>query len=343
MTSSKLLTEQPFVKVFRRYAFWTVMTVYLLILVGGIVRSTGAGMGCPDWPRCFGSWVPPTEVSQLPENYKEIYGAALKGEVEFNVVKTWTEYVNRLFGVFTGLLIFATLLASIPFLKTNYRSFFYLSLSAFILVGFQGWLGSKVVSSELHPVMITLHMLLAIVIVFILIYALARSYGSVYRPESLSSQGLINCTLLITIFISTLQVMIGTQVREAMDIIIDSLGYHQREKWIGELGTIFYVHRTFSIVILLANGFLAYLIYKYADRNGALVKLVLGVMTVVVLEALTGVVIVYFGVPAFSQPIHLTLAIVMLGLQFVLYMFVNASRFMSFGKGEMDTLVTLGK
>ena len=114
---------------FRRLALNTVITLYCLIIAGGVVRSTGAGMGCPDWPRCFGRWVPPTKLSELPSDYKEIYGAKLKGEIEFNPVKTWIEYVNRLLGTFTGIMIFLTLIASIPYLKSGQKNIFYFSLS----------------------------------------------------------------------------------------------------------------------------------------------------------------------------------------------------------------------
>lgn len=321
---------------FRKLTFFTVITVYLLIAAGGIVRSTGSGMGCPDWPKCFGSWVPPTEAYQLPSDYKAIYGAKLKGEVEFNIVKTWTEYVNRLLGVFTGLLIFATLLASVRYLRSPKSTLFYASLAAFILVGFQGWLGSKVVSTELHPLMVTLHMIVAIVIVFILLYVLFKSYpASVTSIRSKDANRLKKLTLL-AIVLSFGQVLLGTQVREVMDGVISDLGYTARSQWIDALGITFYIHRSFSIIVLVANVLLVRQL-MYEQKTRFLSLLSLGISAVVVLEILTGVVMAYFAVPAFAQPIHLTLAIVLLGLQYGIWL--GNSRVVSQSESQLTSVL----
>ncbi|MEQ8407904.1 MAG: COX15/CtaA family protein, partial [Gammaproteobacteria bacterium] len=96
--------EELALRRFRRMALITLSAVYLLILVGASVRASGAGMGCPDWPTCFGQWIPPTSEAQLPDNYQEIYAELGYGDTRFNVVKTWTEFANRLVGVTIGLL-----------------------------------------------------------------------------------------------------------------------------------------------------------------------------------------------------------------------------------------------
>lgn len=310
-------------RLFRRLTLLTVISVYLLFAAGSIVRSTGAGMGCPDWPKCFGSWVPPTEAYQLPSNYKEIYGAKLKGEVEFNVVKTWTEYGNRLLGALTGLLIFGTLLAFIPYLTTAKSYLFYTSLAAFVLVGFQGWLGSKVVSTELHPLMVTLHLVVAIVIVFILLYILFKSYfHQVTSDRSKSIPGL-KPWVTLAIVLSFSQVMLGTQVREVLGEVITKLGYEARSEWIDQLGLSFYIHRSFSLIVLGVNAWLVYRIMNWKHRSKLRIQLGMGIIAAILLEILTGIIMVYFGVPAAAQPLHLTIAIIMLGFQYFLWLEVS--------------------
>lgn len=326
MTNSRQVIDDSVIARYKKWVSWTLVTLYLLVLIGGIVRATGAGMGCPDWPTCFGSWIPPTDVSQLPDNYKEIYGAKLEGEIEFNPVKTWIEYVNRLFGVFTGGWIFLTLLASIPFLKSDRRSIFYLSLAAFLLVAFQGWLGAKVVATELHPVMVTLHMLLAIVIIFVLLYAYAKvSYIDKLNVEVVTgSRASLNLWVVIAILIVTIQLILGTQVREAVDLAVVSLGYEAREKWVEETGLIYLVHRSFSIPVVLVVAGLYYQVKKQTTGNGIINRLAWLMGGVLLAEILTGVILGYFSIPAVLQPVHLTLAVMLLGIQFVLFLFLNA-------------------
>ena len=169
---------------FRKLGIATIITVYLLVLAGGIVRSTGSGMGCPDWPKCFGMLVPPTEASQLPANYQQIYAAKLHGEVEFNVTKTWIEYLNRLLGALTGIIVFATFIASFTYWKKD-KTITILSFLGVILIGANGALGKYVVDSFLKPGIVTLHMMLAILVIFVLLYAIARAWAKVIQTENM--------------------------------------------------------------------------------------------------------------------------------------------------------------
>jgi cytochrome c oxidase assembly protein subunit 15 len=317
---------------FRRLALNTVITLYFLIIAGGVVRSTGAGMGCPDWPRCFGSWVPPTKASQLPSNYKEIYGTKLKGEVEFNPVKTWIEYVNRL----PGIMIFLTLLASTPFLKSRNKHIFFFSLAAFLLVGLQGWLGAKVVSFELLPVVVTLHMLLAIVIVFILLYLYTwAEYAESSLKLNSDSRKTISRFGLTVMGLSLFQILLGTQVREVMDGVIAKLGYGARSEWIDYLGVKFYVHRSFSIVVFALNIWWIAKIIKSEARESVTVKIAKACFWVLMAEIATGIIMAYMGVPPFAQPLHLTFAILLMGLQFVAWLVVNGTKYLKY-KGSFQ-------
>lgn len=329
---------------FYRLTLSALVAVYLLIFVGGIVRSTGSGMGCPDWPKCFGQWVPPTSVDQLPENYKETYSnnrheknirfakylnalgfkstaellltdESIREEADFNPVKTWIEYINRLIGVVIGLLIFAVFVYSIRFWKTH-RHWTVLAFFTFVLVGFQGWIGSIVVSTNLTPWTITVHMFLALIIVALLIYLVhqARVKGSQPRLIAGITPWIIGCMVIVLI-----QILLGTQVREALDQVATRIA--DRGGWIETLGSSFIIHRSFSWVVLLLHVGLFWKLMKSEQGKGFVLTLFLLILGTI----LTGTGMAYFAVPPFLQPAHLLLATVTFGIQFLLALQINTS------------------
>ncbi|MCC6488075.1 MAG: COX15/CtaA family protein, partial [Candidatus Hydrogenedentes bacterium] len=253
-------------RAYRSIGTTTIAAVFFLILVGGIVRASGAGMGCPDWPKCFDRWIPPTDESQLPPDYQEIYKDRGYADTTFNAVKTWTEYINRLVGVTIGFLIFLTLLSSLGYLRSD-PAVTGLSLASFLLVGFQGWLGSVVVSSNLVPYLVTLHMVLALVLVAVLILAVARSQRQTAPFASAASRPALGALLWIVLALSLVQVVLGTQVREQVDELSASLGTTDRTVWVEHFGTGFYVHRTLSLLVLALNVHLARTILKQGGMS----------------------------------------------------------------------------
>ncbi|SHE20498.1 COX15/CtaA family protein [methanotrophic endosymbiont of Bathymodiolus puteoserpentis (Logatchev)] len=307
---------------FRRLGTLTIFAVYFVILVGGIVRASGAGMGCPDWPTCFGQLIPPTSEAELPENYHEKYAVGY-ANTDFNVVKTWTEYLNRLTGVTIGFLIFLTLWASRAYLKTD-KAVFYLSLSVFLLVGFQGWLGSVVVKTHLHPLMITAHMLLALFIVALLIYAIARSQSDSLQQIDISQlPSRFKTVLIVAMGFTLLQVAMGTQVREAVDLIAVHHNYINREYWRDSFPIIFYVHRSFSAVILFTNLWLAWKIYQSVNKNNLLRRLAYALVGLIITAILAGVSLDRLGMPPVAQPIHLLMANLIFGIQFFIFICIR--------------------
>ena len=355
----------PVIRRFRLVGILTVVSVYLLILVGGVVRSTGSGMGCPDWPKCFGRWIPPTEASQLPVNYKEIYTAQRVAknqklartlermgfaqvagsifahptqyiETDFNAVKTWIEYVNRLLGALIGIFVFLTVVFALPYWSRD-RAVFWLALASFLLTGVQGYLGSLVVSTNLLPVMVTIHMALALVIVALLLYAVDRArWGRARRSQVTadasgtvavitSQPGLgLYVWLWAALLLTFWQIMLGTEVRERVDVVSAAAGYMGRETWVAQLGSTFSVHRTVSALVLLLNCYVGYELWQLGYAG--LRQLVVAILGIIGLEILAGVVLASFALPASVQPVHLMLATVLFGAQFLAVLAVARAR-----------------
>ena len=305
---------------YRRFATITLLAVYFLILVGASVRASGAGMGCPDWPTCFGQWIPPTAESQLPANYQQLYADLGYAETRFNVVKTWTEYLNRVVGVVIGLLIFVTAILSWP-LRRYSSSLALASVAACLLVGFQGWLGARVVSSNLQPGMITLHMLMALAILGTLLFALSQSRRQIMALQPvLGVDARFPTWLGIVLLLTIAQVVLGTQVREMTDIFGQLQGEEQRPRWIEAMPWFFYVHRSFSAVVLFANLWLAWLLIRSLGWMHTLTRLTFAMIAVIVVSVLTGATLGHLGMPRLVQPLHLLAATSLFGLQFLIWM-----------------------
>lgn len=329
------------VRLFRKVSLVTLIAVYLLILVGGIVRSTGSGMGCPDWPKCFGSWVPPTSIHQLPNNYKDIYAQkrakknerfakyltafgyqktaeailsdeSILKEADFNAVKTWIEYINRLIGALIGLLILGTAFTS--FALRKYKLIPFIAILTFLLVLFQGWIGSIVVSTNLLPWMITVHMFIALLIVALLIWL----YAQVSQPSTtiVRNSAIVRYVLIFCMILTLIQVAMGTQVREAIDRVAVALGNASRDLWIESLGIEFIIHRSFSWLILLTHVAVFYLLRESLLTS----KLLQSLAVVILVSILSGIIMAQGGFPPAMQPIHLLVGTLGFGLQFLLFL-----------------------
>ena len=308
-----------------------------------MVRMTGSGMGCPDWPKCFGYYIPPTEISELQfqpnREYKKgqviIVDESLKTAKSdfisstnyqqdnwedytrhdyaiFNPTHTWVEYANRLIGALAGVAVL--IMALLSFKKNRFKKrIILLSWLSVFLMGFQGWLGATVVYSVLAPVKITIHMVMALVIVAVLLYLL---YISSEKHKNHTRSSLFRNILLLAFVLSLIQIVMATQVRQFVDEQIKLLGYNSKTSWLQDPNTIFYIHRTFSIIVLLVNLFLW---WKNKNLNLGYGK-INWVMLLIVIEIATGIAMYNFDFPVVSQPLHLVIAAVLFGLQFYIFL-----------------------
>jgi heme a synthase len=295
---------------YQKTAITTVVATIVLIFVGGLVRAAGAGLGCPDWPQCFGMWIPPASAEDLPAQYD----ASL-----FNPVHTWIEYINRLVGVLIGFLITLTFIVSFRYRKTD-PVIPITSGIAFVLVLFQGWLGGQVVQSGLSAGIITLHMIMAMIILATLLYA---SFRAMSGQLSISITDKAKQTFLwvsgTVLFLTLVQMVLGTQVREQVDVAKNVMEM-PREAWIDSLGMLYEVHRSFSWLLVIAAGALLYF-NKKLNAPRRLNRLGWATAGLILVQFITGVGMEQFDMAGVFQVIHLVgLAVLICAI--LLYMLI---------------------
>ncbi|MGB0199182.1 MAG: COX15/CtaA family protein [Flavobacteriaceae bacterium] len=329
---------------------WALISVYLVILAGSVVRMTGSGMGCPDWPKCFGYLIPPTERSQLDwkpsTDYKKgnviIVDESLRVAVKdfesglvyepdlwepytkhdyakFDAAHTWIEFINRLLGALSGLFVLGLFVQSLALIRQKPI----VSLLCFLAVagmGFQAWLGKTVVDSNLLPTKISIHMAMALVIIglLLIVRALCKPMGLAKKPSSVLMY-LIGFAFVLTIA----QFVLGVQVRQFVDVQIQKWGYEQAALWLQHPKLDFYIHRSLSILVVLVNGW----IFFKVRQEGLAEKYIRWILGFVLVEILLGIAMFYIDFPWGSQPLHLLIATLLFGVQAYWILRINTKKY----------------
>ncbi len=323
-------------KNFRFLTRLSLVLVYLVIFAGATVRMTGSGMGCPDWPKCFGYYIPPIEQSQVlfqpNSKYKKGEMIIFNDEkllvaksnfsssdfidlknwdtyekhdyIIFNPVHTWIEYINRLVGALSGIPILLFTIISVVYFK-KYKHLTFVSILTVLCMGFQAWLGKTVVDSNLAPFKITFHMLMALLIIAFLIYLVNSSSKNTIKRNKIFTN-----FLFVAIVLTLIQIVLGTQVRQFVDEQANI--YYHKHQWFNEIPLVYEYHRSFSLVVITVNFGLFYLNKKLNLGNNYFTY----VIVLLFIEALSGVVMFYFDFPFGSQTIHLFIASLIFGFQF---------------------------
>ncbi|MDX5326584.1 MAG: COX15/CtaA family protein [Bacteroidota bacterium] len=319
---------------FPRIVVVEIILLLLVVLAGSVVRMTGSGMGCPDWPKCFGYLIPPTDVEQVTWGAgksfrkgqmivhdealwqaREDFTAGVELDLDhwekytrhdyaiFNAAHTWTEYINRLLGALSGVPMVILLMLSFTYIRTK-PLVPLLAIFGVFGLGFEAWLGKVVVDGNLIPGQITYHMMMAIALILamILLRRITLPAEKVFKRDV--PNRLRNLTVIV-ILMMTAQIIMGTQVREHVDHLVKEFGGHDRSGWIDQMDVIFYVHRSFSLLIL---GILAYLAHQ-VKRNSLDLMGLRWAFWLVSLEVVSGAVLAYFEFPRYIQPLHLLLSV----------------------------------
>ena len=314
-----------------RASFWL---AFLVVLAGSVVRMTGSGMGCPDWPKCFGLLVPPTEEAQVTwmpgahydegrmlvkndtlwvaqtafvardfdlERTRGQWQPYLKHDyATFNAAHTWIEFINRLLGALAGLPAMLLLLAAA--LSRDLRTTL-LALLGVLALGFVAWLGKLVVDGNLIPHSITIHMLGALAILCIDSVIIQRLRGLTVRWHRSARWG-----LALALAVTLAQILTGTEVRETVDFLLkQGLDRPDLAASLADSQVLYLLHRSGYWVVLAAHAFWMWRMGPFGHSHVLRARNL--VLLLLVAQLATGLLFAYGAFPAWAQPLHLLLGL----------------------------------
>ena len=191
------------------YLLFVISITFTVITLGAYVRLSHAGLGCPDWPGCYGFLV------GVPDNAAEIASAESTYEGSIvDIAKAWKEMVHRYLAGFLGIFIF---IISFIFYKNNASKLLGISLLVSVLVIFQAALGMFTVTLQLQPLIVMLHLVGGLTIIALLWLIFLRNNKSTYFGEITNNNFNISMIKIkrlqafafVTLSVLIIQIMLG--------------------------------------------------------------------------------------------------------------------------------------
>ncbi len=277
---------------FQKIAAATVVTTVLLVTIGVMVRATGSGMGCPDWPLCHGQVIPPVDDYQA-----------------------WLEWIHRTVAALIGFEILGLAFLAWRDHRDN-RSITWMSLVAVVLVGFQAWLGRETVRLNNSGESVTAHLASAMALLGLLVFILARSY----YPSRIGGRGASQrFTLLATFTAAAVYALLlfGSNVTATSQ-------WYVFPDWplmngslfppLTDANTAHVLHRWVAGVVGLIVWATALAAWRTQRARPVRVGLAVGAAVLFTIQAIVGGLQVLTGLAEWTQTLHLALGAVIWAL-----------------------------
>ncbi len=304
---------------FRKLAWVLVFFTFDLIVFGAFTRLTDSGLGCPDWPGCYG------EANPFLAHESITAAESLQPTGPVTVLKAWIEMIHRYLAMGVGVLIIAALGVAIRLWRQLREPRYHPALPAFLLlwVCVQGAFGAWTVTLKLQPIIVTLHLLLGMGLLALLTWHAMRQ--SMPAPSG-SVPSVVRIAAPIAIAVVFMQIALGGWVSTnyaalacggfplCQGELVPPLDLtHGFSMWrplgmtasgdylpFGALVTVHWVHRMFAFVVVAVVGFTAW----RASNVPGCERLGRGLLLLILLQFCTGIATVVFNWPLTLAVLH---------------------------------------
>ena len=317
------LFSRPSLNLFQRLNWTIVFLTFDLIVFGAFTRLSDSGLGCPDWPGCYGTSNPFRAMEQI----RLAEAAMPDGPV--TEVKAWIEMLHRYLAMTVGALIVLQVGLAVAKVKELGTKAVIGSLGLLVLVCLQGAFGAWTVTLKLQPIIVSIHLMLALILLALLTWyaqqpwqeSAARAYKPLLSGKLLAiSFGILFWQVFLGAWVSTNYAVLACpdfptcmgSFRPETDwanafTLWRELGLDAKGGAISTIAlqTIHWTHRVFAIAVMVVLVYFAWDAWRSAGHTQAVLRRwAIAVVTLLVLQVLTGISNVVFQWPLVAALLH---------------------------------------